>query len=228
MAMPMPVPSGMVMKPASQCIIFDLDGTLIDSSASILKGFANALESHEIAPKLPLTAALIGPPLRQTLSTLTGISEPSVIDSLASAFMTYYDSEGYKATEAFTGVDEMLRSLVHQGRMLHIATNKRQYPTLRIVEHLGWSELFASVWALDCRRPPYPSKAAMIASLLAMHEIDPASAAYVGDRPEDGEAADANALPFFAADWGYSSFPDEGLPTAWVRLTAPGELPGYR
>ncbi len=207
-------------------IIFDLDGTLIDSSASILSGFAAALDDHKIAPKLPLTAALIGPPLRQTLSVLAGVSEPSVIESLAFAFMRHYDSEGYKATEVFPGVDAMLRSLVRDGIRLHIATNKREYPTLQIIEHLGWEELFASIHALDSRNPPHASKATMIASLLAAHEIDPGSAAYVGDRPEDGEAADANGLKFFAADWGYSSFPAENLPASWVCLETPAELLG--
>ena len=121
----------------------------------------------------------------------------------------------------------MLSSLVREGRMLHIATNKREYPTLRIVEHLGWSKLFASVWALDSRRPPLASKSAMIAALLATHKIDPASAAYVGDRPEDGEAADANGLQFFAANWGYSGFPSEATRASWVRLAAPGDLLGH-
>ena len=53
-------------------IIFDLDGTLIDSSASILAGFAAALDDLKIAPKLPLTATVIGPPLRETLAGFAG------------------------------------------------------------------------------------------------------------------------------------------------------------
>ncbi len=207
-------------------LIFDLDGTLIDSSASILAGFAAALDDLKIAPKLPLTATVIGPPLRETLATLAGSSDVVLLDSLAKSFKNYYDTEGYKATTVFSGVDEMLKRKHGAGAALHIATNKRLLPTHLILKHLGWSELFTSVYALDARSPAFASKAAMIAGLIQEQRIAHASAAYVGDRPEDGLAADANGLPFYAAEWGYSAFPVEGTPAHWLRLNSPGDLLG--
>jgi len=205
-------------------IIFDLDGTLIDSSASILEGFAMALDELKIAPKLPLTATIIGPPLRETMGTLAGSDDTLLLDSLVKSFKNYYDAEGYKATTVFSGVDEMLKGLHGAGKALHIATNKRLWPTQLILKHLGWDELFASVYALDARTPAFPNKAAMIAGLIEDQSLAPGSAAYIGDRPEDGFAADANALPFYAADWGYSAFPANDTPAHWVMLTKPGDL----
>lgn len=216
--------TGMTMKPASQTLIFDLDGTLIDSSASILEGFAMALDDLKIAPKLPLTATIIGPPLRETMATLAGSDDASLLDALVKSFKNYYDAEGYKATTAFSGVSEMLKELHGAGKALHIATNKRLLPTQLILKHLGWNELFASVYALDARSPAFPNKAAMIAGLIEDQGVAHGSSAYVGDRPEDGFAADANALPFYAADWGYSAFPARDTPAHWVRLTKPGDL----
>jgi phosphoglycolate phosphatase len=91
------------------------------------------------------------------------------------------------------------------GCTLSIATNKRLLPTRLILEHLGWSEHFAAVYALDLFEPRLPDKAAMIARLLQDRGIARADAVYVGDRGEDGESADANRLPFIAATWGYGS-----------------------
>ena len=214
----------MTMTPANQTLIFDLDGTLIDSSASILEGFTMALDNLKIAPKFPLTATVIGPPLRDTLATLAGSDDASLLDALVKSFKNYYDAEGYKTTTVFSGVSEMLQELHRAGNALHIATNKRLLPTKLILKHLGWSGLFASVYALDARSPAFPNKAAMIAGLIEDQGVAPGSAAYIGDRPEDGFAADANALPFYAADWGYSAFPAQDTPAHWVMLTKPGDL----
>lgn len=208
-----------------EILIFDLDGTLIDSSASILAGFGAALQAHEIEPKRALTAAIIGPPLRQTLSILSGSDDPVLLDSLACAFKGYYDSKGYKATEAFAGIDSMLKAAHGRGIRLHIATNKRLLPTQLILDHLGWSHLFASVYALDMYAPAFPDKAAMLAGLLKEQQVAVASAAYVGDRPEDGFAADANGLAFYAAQWGYSAFPPDDTSAHWITVASPGHLP---
>ena len=202
-------------------LIFDLDGTLIDSSASILAGFAAALEKQKITPKVSLTAQIIGPPLRQTLAMLAGTDDESTIDLLASDFKSYYDTEGYKATRVFPGIDQMLRQLKAEGFELHIATNKRILPTRLILEHLNWSGLFQAVYALDLRTPAFPNKAAMLKQLLLDLEIDKTKASYIGDRPEDGQAADKNELAFYAAEWGYSPFVDNEAEQNWTKINSP-------
>lgn len=213
------------MKAQKTTLIFDLDGTLIDSSASILAGFAAALREHKIEPQRPLTADIIGPPLKEALALLAGTREAATIDRLAASFKAYYDSEGYKATEVFAGVDSMLRELHGRALTLHIATNKRLLPTRLILDHLHWTPLFTTIYALDCQTPAFANKAAMVAGQLARQNIEKATAAYVGDRPEDGQAADANGLDFYAAEWGYSTFPAEEWQAHWHRLTAAGDLP---
>jgi len=205
-------------------LIFDLDGTLIDSSTSILAGFAAALSVHKIEPGQPLTPEIIGPPLRKTLSLLSGSNDPDLLDALTASFKDYYDTEGYKATLVFPDVENMLRLAHRRGAVLHIATNKRLLPTSLILEHLGWRDLFTSVYALDKAEPAYTDKSHMLAEQLKEQQIPVDSAAYIGDRPEDGQAADANGLTFFAADWGYSAFPPNNTPPHWITLTSPSTL----
>lgn len=184
-------------------VIFDLDGTLIDSAPSILAGFATTLEAHGIEPAIPLTEALIGPPLREILSELSGIRDEVQLGMMIEEFKQHYDVSGYKETVTFPGVDDMLNDLHDAGFRLHIATNKRLRPTRLILEHLGWATLFGAVYAADSRIPSFGSKREMLSALIESEGISPAQAVYVGDRSDDRNAATDNALGFIAATWGY-------------------------
>lgn len=184
-------------------VIFDLDGTLIDSAPSILACFANALARQGVQPALPLTEALIGPPLRETLQKLSGVEDDVQLRMMIDDFKQHYDSAGYKETVVFPGVDDMLHELKDAGLSLHIATNKRKRPTDLILSHLGWAELFSGVYASDMQNPPFANKSTMLSVLIQEKKVSPAKAVYVGDRSDDKLAAENNALGFIAAMWGY-------------------------
>ena len=190
-------------------LIFDLDGTLIDSSKSILIGFAGAFAAEGISPQVALDASIIGPPLKETLAILAGTHEPALIARLTDAFKAIYDTTGYRETTVFPGVHEMLMKLRDDGYPLHIATNKRLHPTQKILDHLGWRDLFGEVRALDAWTPPATNKAAMIARLLEETGLNAVQCLYIGDRNEDARAAAANAMPFAFAAWGYGGVPVE-------------------
>ncbi|TVT48339.1 MAG: HAD family hydrolase [Denitromonas halophila] len=202
-------------------IIFDLDGTLIDSAPAILASFQAAFDAAGKTPIRPITADIIGPPLTETLQLLSGSDDANTIATLTEHFKAAYDGEGLKQTTAYDGVGDMLASLHAQGVTLHIATNKRLAPTLKILDMLGWRSYFDSVYALDMVTPRLPNKAAMIGRLLSDLTISTDTAAYVGDRLEDGESASANALPFFAATWGYGAIEPADLRATWVHLPTP-------
>lgn len=186
-------------------IIFDLDGTLIDSSSSILASFHGAFNKVGLKPIRPLTADIIGPPLRKTLAILSGSNNPVVLDELATAFKEHYDTVGYRQTVFFPGVPEMLTKLSSVPLPLYIATNKRLKPAHLIIEHLGWVRRFSGVYALDSVNPPAIDKADLLARIVSTHLIDPQNTLYVGDRAEDREAATKNKIKFGYATWGYGS-----------------------
>jgi phosphoglycolate phosphatase len=192
-----------------QHILFDLDGTLIDSSRSILAGFEAALAAHGATARVPVDSRLIGPPLPEALRILSGETDPARLALIARSFTDYYDTEGYKASDAYAGVSEMLEALHAAGAVLHIATNKRYRPTERIVKWLGWDRWFAEVYAID-KLPDarFASKAAMIEHLMGAARVPHEAAVYVGDRDEDRVAATANALPFVLVAWGYGDYAD--------------------
>lgn len=199
-----------------QTVIFDLDGTLIDSSPSILKCFGHVLDEHGLTPLVPLCDALIGPPLRQTLVNLTRITDSAFLDRLVDGFKDCYDTEGYKETRVYAGVEALLFHLAAAGVSLAIATNKRRIPTLKILEYLGWERYFTLVGTLDTPSPPHADKGVLLGSLLRELSVQAADSVYMGDKLEDGKAAEANQMPFIAAGWGYGEWSSSILKPEWL------------
>lgn len=202
-------------------IVFDLDGTLIDSAASILASMQAAFDQAGITPARPLTPALIGPPLAQTLRALLPDTDAvQVLPDLVEGFKRHYDASGYQKSQVYPGVQDMLQALGRMPVRLHIATNKRIAATRRIVAYLGWERFFAGVYALDACTPALPHKTAMLQRLRQM--MADAAPLYVGDRAEDAEAARASGMSFFWATWGYGGSDVQVPPEC--RLQAPAQL----
>lgn len=207
-----------------EAILFDLDGTLIDSAPGILSCFSLVLREAGITPLVSLDSSLIGPPLRKTLQIMTGIEEAAELDRLAERFKDIYDTSGYRESIVYNGIEQLLATLHHNRIPLAIATNKRRKPTLKILKHLGWEQYFSLVGSLDTLTPAHPDKAALIASMLLELNLIPSATLYVGDKYDDGFAAIANGLQFAAAAWGYGEWNDAGMPDGWRLIREPAHL----
>jgi len=208
-------------------VVFDLDGTLIDSAGAILASYRAAFAACGLAPVRSIEADIVGPPLGETLRLLAGSEDSALIVRLIEAFKQSYDTEGLLETLPYPGVSDLLQALRAAGIKLSIATNKRIRPTQSIIGHIGWDGIFDPIYSLDVFSPPLPSKAAMLGRLLADQGIDAHRAVYVGDRIEDFHAAQANDLPFIAATWGYGiAIPcaGEGLAAHWREAATPSGL----
>ncbi|MBM3392071.1 MAG: HAD family hydrolase [Betaproteobacteria bacterium] len=208
-------------------ILFDLDGTLIDSSPGILASFARVLAAHGLKPAVPLEASLIGPPLAVTLRQVSGLGDTgdeALLARLVEAFKADYDSAGYLTTEVFPGVAAGLAALATGGARLFVVTNKRLVPTRRILEALGLARYFSGIHTRDETDPPAPSKSAVTRRVIARYGIDAARACFVGDSDEDAAAARENGLAFIHAAYGYGAAGIAERPAAV--LDGFDELPG--
>lgn len=199
------------MSASSVAVLFDLDGTLIDSAPSILESYRLAFDTCKVAPRVALDEHLIGPPLRQTLALIAGSDEAATLDRLAAAFRQAYDSAGYKATQPYALLQPTLKKLHDAGHRLFIVTNKRIAPTRLILEYLGVATYFEGVHAADAYQPPLADKAAVIGAVLAEHGLSAHACLYVGDTAEDGHAAAAHGIAFVGVTYGYGA-PQEAAP----------------
>jgi len=216
-------------------ILFDLDGTWIDSAPAILHSLEAVFAAAQRKPSRPLTVDLIGPPIEKIVQGLLTPQDAYRADTFIEEFKQQYDNLNLHLTYAYEGVPTMLQSLTEAGYAMAIATNKRIAPTRRILEKLGWSDYFDGVFSLDSFTPTLRSKSEMLRRLA--FELKGGACLYVGDRHEDGHAAEAANLPFLLAGWGYGNssnhawkeihHPDQLRPesiTAWFNHSSPAEV----
>ena len=93
-----------MIKSKKKSLIFDLDGTLIDSSESIINTYREVFDEHNFVPKVELKNDLIGPPLLETLSILSGSNDRGLLEKLSFSFMKIYDEKTFKNTNVYNGI----------------------------------------------------------------------------------------------------------------------------
>lgn len=185
-------------------IIFDLDGTIIDSSKSIISSLNFSLNSNNIKPKIELNSFLIGPPLKNTFIKLTGISSDRILNKLILDFKTHYDEYSYRDSSIYPGLLSAIKYQLMMKKNIYLATNKRKYPTIKILKHLNINKIFKKIYTIDMNISNFSEKKFMISSLIKNEKLDKSSTIYVGDRTEDGIASKFNKIDFLMVPWGYS------------------------
>lgn len=204
-----------------QHVLFDLDGTLVDSAEGVLSALRRCLDRAGVSTQVELTRALIGPPLPMLIATATGSKDPAVLEALARDFRTEYDATGWRDAPSYPGVPAALDALRAAGVGMHLVTNKRMVPTLKILDAHDWSRSFRTVNTLDTSDGA-GNKSDVVARLLQSIGAGGAHVALVGDSLDDALAAIANHIPFAFASWGYGAGAELGA--AGVRLDSAHDL----
>lgn len=187
-------------------ILFDFDGTLIDSAPCILQCYQQVMSEFNFEPTVPITSSIIGPPLNDTVAMLADTDDESLIKQMAESFKMFYDNRVATETPLYDDVESVLDSLMSQGYQLYIATNKRYLPTMAVIEHLSLKHYFTDIDAVDQLPVGHQKKSLLIQKLMNKHHIDANQALYIGDKLDDYEAAAFNSVTFVAAGWGYGSW----------------------
>ncbi|MDA1096635.1 MAG: HAD hydrolase-like protein [Chloroflexi bacterium] len=184
-------------------VIFDLDGTLIDSFPGIIDTFQHVLASIGM-PALPpdRVRQFIGPPLVQTFGALLA-EDPVRVRQAMDAFRDRYAAVGLYDHEPYAGIPSLLAELHGRGTHLALATSKRQIFAEAILRHQEWSSYFVRV-AGSNDDGTGASKADLIAT--ARNGVDAVvDTVMVGDHPADIEGARANGIDSIAVSYGYGS-----------------------
>ncbi|MGA2351207.1 MAG: HAD hydrolase-like protein [Terracidiphilus sp.] len=203
-------------------LIFDLDGTLIDSNPGIVGCLRTVLDARNMGDCGPLER-FVGPPVEVwTAELLPGASEEARA-RLAGDYRACYDREGWKNNSIFAGVREMLAELRGKGFPLFVCTSKHRQFAVRILDRFELSGLFTAIYG---DRIDYAShrKEDLLAMLLLEQSISPRSAWMIGDRIFDFQAARANRVRCLAAGWGYGSAEECALADAVA--PTPADLQG--
>ena len=190
----------------SKAVIFDFDGTLVDSEKTIYKCFKSITE--ELAPERINYAKniLIGPPLRDTASQILGPIHHNLIDQFIRQFIEMHDDHAIFSTQPYLGVNELLKKLAFMKIPMAIATNKRKNSTIKLIEHIGWARYF---YLIECRDSQLTlrNKDEMIRSIINENNLF-MNSYFVGDTVNDGLSANLNQLNFIHANYGYGGQQD--------------------
>lgn len=188
-------------------ILFDLDGTLTDSSPGITRCVQHALRGAgiEVADPAELRRFL-GPPLTESFMKLYGMSHEQACRA-RERYRERYDPVGMLENEVYPGVPGMLTALGEAGFTLHLATSKPHFYASRILQHFGLAQHFGFIGGseLDGSRE---AKAEVVAHVLRETGTSPDTAVMVGDRSHDIIGARQNGLAVVGVGYGYGS-PEE-------------------
>ncbi|MFB2531459.1 phosphoglycolate phosphatase [Paracoccus sp. p4-l81] len=195
-------------------VLFDLDGTLIDSAPDI-HAASNEIMAAEGFPPLDLATvrSFVGkgvPNLVTRLLAAHGIDDPARAARLVSAFGARYET-AVGLTQPYPGVPAALDALRAGGHVLGICTNKPVAPARAVLRHLGLLDHFAVVIGGDSAPERKPDPAPLH---LAHQACGGGPAVFVGDSEVDAECADRAGMDLLLFTGGYRKTPVAELPHA--------------
>ena len=196
-------------------IVFDLDGTLIDSAPDIHAAGLNALTAEGLPPvTAEQTRSFIGNGSSVFIARLevatTGQSLPERHARMLARFLKVYETT-HDQTRPYPGVPETLEALRVAGWQLGLCTNKPIAPARAVLAHLGWGKVFASVIGGDSLAVIKPDPAPLRAVIEA---LGAGPVVYVGDSEVDAATAQAASVPFALFKLGYRKTPVSAIPHA--------------
>jgi len=200
-----------ILRPMRPVIVFDLDGTLVDSLPDIVSSFLHAFEAARLpAPAEAAVWENLGQPLDSMFGRFAGAER---IDELCRRYRTYYAGHLADRSRPYPGVVELLGELGQRGYLRVVASTKGTAIARRLVERVGLCDLLDHVEGTDA--PPY--KPAPDVVLRAIDAVAGRGAWMVGDTDGDVQAGRAAGLPTYAVTWGTQG-------DARLRAAAPTEL----
>ncbi|MDP2087654.1 MAG: phosphoglycolate phosphatase [Gemmobacter sp.] len=198
-----------------RALIFDLDGTLVDSAPDIVAA-GNAVLLAEGLPPVPFAQArgFIGNGAPVFVSRMeraaSGDSRPDRTARMIRRFVTRYE-HGASLTRPYPGVAAALSAFAATGLPLALCTNKPEAPARALLASLGWADLFAVVVGGDTLPVVKPDPAPLHAALTGLG-LAPHQALFLGDSDVDAETATRAGVAFALFTGGYRTAAAADLP----------------
>jgi len=207
----------------SRLVLFDLDGTLVDSAPGI--GASVVVAAVQLGLSEPTgdqLRSMVGPPLQDGFAAVFGLTGTDV-DRAVAAYRAHYSAGAMLEAPVYPGIAELLDVLRADGCTLAVATSKPAPFALRILEHVGLRPAFASVHGATFDGS-VRLKEQVVAAALAAHP-DAERPVLVGDRAQDVLGARVHGLPCIGAGWGPAPAGELQTAGAAVVVRTPSEVP---
>jgi len=192
-------------------IVFDLDGTLVDTAPDLISALNYVLEREDLPP-IPLHAArnMIGAGARKMiergLEAEGRVMTVKEIDRLTADFIGYYAEHIADASRPFEGLEDALDHLAAGGCRLAVCTNKLEWLSKRLLDQLGLSARFAAICGADTFGVAKPDPA-ILKQTVARAGGDMSATIMVGDAGPDIGVARRAGVPVIGVSFGYTEVP---------------------
>lgn len=196
-------------------VVFDLDGTLVDSIADIAVAMNRAFEEFGL-PGLPVSTyqELVGEgsvvTIGRGLLLQTGAADPAMVEQVNAAFLEYYTEAPADQSRPYPGVVAVLETLSAAGTHLAVCTNKDQAPTDTTLDKLDLSRFFGAIVGVTAELPRKPHPA-MLEAAVARCGGSLAETVMIGDSKTDVALARAAGVPVILVSFGFSQRPAHEL-----------------
>jgi len=198
----------------ASAVIFDLDGTLIDSAGDLQTAVSRMLEEVGSAPLSPVEfRGMFGDGAGALIARVLAARPGGLTDHAGALkrFLEHYEADLTTLTRPYPGVQETLATLHGRGLKLAVCTNKPTGLTRTILQRLRLERYFARVVGADCLPFRKPDPRALLEALTTL-QIPPASSVLVGDSEVDAATAKAASVPFVLMTYGYHRGPVGEIP----------------
>ncbi len=196
-------------------ILFDLDGTLVDTAPDLLGALNHVLTDMSLQPvTLDTIAEMIGHGARAMIET--GLKSQGAalsateMDAAFARFIAHYVDHIADVSRPFDGALDALDSLLDAGATLAVCTNKRQDLSEQLINALGMIDFFDIIFGADRATNRKPSADHVFETLAAAGGL-PERAIFVGDSRTDERAARNAGLPFVFVTFGYEAETAEAI-----------------
>jgi len=192
-------------------IVFDLDGTLVDTAPDLIDALNHVLD-REGLPAVPLHAArnLIGAGARKLIERGLEVDGRSAsvsdIDRMTADFIAYYADHIADTSRPFEGLEGALDDLAARGHRLAVCTNKLEWLSKRLLDRLGLSARFAAICGADTFGVAKPDPA-ILRQTVARAAGALSSTIMVGDAGTDIGVARRAGVPVIGVSFGYTEVP---------------------
>ncbi len=186
-----------------KAVIFDLDGTLVDTVKDIGEAVNHALVTMGKTPKsVAYHRERVGWGLRASLEKSVPEETKEFVDKAYVLVEDYYKNHPCVYTEAYKGIPEVLETLRNKGLDLYVYTNKQEHIAKLVVEQVFGKDMFKQIFGTVSHRPLKPDKKG-IDWVIEQTGLDASRILYVGDSEVDMETAAAGELDAAAVLWGF-------------------------
>lgn len=184
-------------------VIFDLDGTLLNTIADLGNSVNYALEqmgypTHSLS-SFPF---MVGNGVRRLIQRAQMDADEATVDKLLDYFRRHYDEHNCDMTEPYKGIPELLRNLNEQGVKIAVASNKYQSAVNKIIKHYFHDIPFVAVCGQEENRPTKPDPS-IIFHILNECPTQKKDVLMVGDSAVDMETAHRAGIECVGVTWGF-------------------------